>query len=261
LEKLKNCGLDKICLSFDGFKNETYEFLRGGRYAKIKMKIIENLKKIKMPTVLFAVIAHNINEDEIPHLIKFACENNDIVTEIAFAGLFTGGKLNQYTYFFSDLHKKVSYVLGIDLEYFKETKRLYFNCYNLIQKLFPNSIFVYRLKNLFAYQYIFKVIGDKCKPYFSVNELKFYNKILEKILKESSKLKILLLLLKYSFSLKKVFKLFLNFYILPFKLEKFLTISFRGVSRFGEFGNFAANYSINFAERDKIPIYSFPGGI
>jgi len=78
LSLLMKSGLDRVNLQFDGFKRDAYFKLRGGDFLDIKLKAIENLKNMNMPTVFNATIARNINEEAIDSLVNYAAENQFI---------------------------------------------------------------------------------------------------------------------------------------------------------------------------------------
>jgi len=66
-------GRFEIYLQFDGFKPETYDYLRGNKdLLKIKLKAIENLRKYKIPITLVCTIENGINDDEIGKIFDFA---------------------------------------------------------------------------------------------------------------------------------------------------------------------------------------------
>jgi len=71
-ELAKFRGRFAIYLQFDGFKESTYEHLRGNKkLLQTKIKAIENLRKYKIPITLVATIEKGINEDEIGKLFEF----------------------------------------------------------------------------------------------------------------------------------------------------------------------------------------------
>lgn len=75
LNLLKNSGLDRVNLQFDGFQRDVYFKLRGGDFLDIKLKTISNLESINMPTIFNATIARNINEEAIGSLVDYAVKN------------------------------------------------------------------------------------------------------------------------------------------------------------------------------------------
>jgi len=82
-EKLVKSGLDIICISLDGFKEETQDNLRGkGVYKKVMSAIgyIKNQIRLQIRTTILQQ-----NLDEILKLVEFAKENR---LTISFSGLF-----------------------------------------------------------------------------------------------------------------------------------------------------------------------------
>ena len=61
----------EIYLQFDGFKETTYETLRGGNLLDVKKKAIENLSKYKIPITLVSAIAGEVNDDEVGQIFEF----------------------------------------------------------------------------------------------------------------------------------------------------------------------------------------------
>lgn len=61
----------EVYLQFDGFKEKTYEELRGKNIYSIKEKAIKNLSKYKIPITLVSSIAAGINDDEIGEIFSY----------------------------------------------------------------------------------------------------------------------------------------------------------------------------------------------
>ncbi|MBU1996689.1 MAG: radical SAM protein [Candidatus Omnitrophica bacterium] len=72
--QLKNAGLDRVILQFDGFDPKISNTLRGNDITEQKKKILLNLQNSQMPTVLNSTIAHNVNEHTVKELIDYALE-------------------------------------------------------------------------------------------------------------------------------------------------------------------------------------------
>jgi uncharacterized radical SAM superfamily Fe-S cluster-containing enzyme len=64
-------GNFEVYLQFDGFRQSTYEALRGLDLRAVKQKAIENLTKYEIPINLTATIKRGVNEDEIGEIVKF----------------------------------------------------------------------------------------------------------------------------------------------------------------------------------------------
>ncbi|MBU4334294.1 MAG: radical SAM protein, partial [Candidatus Omnitrophica bacterium] len=86
LSNLKNCGLDYVSVQFDGFNDEIYKKLRGKELLEIKLKALENLKRLNIQTGLNVTIAKGVNEDQIKPILDFAI-NNPYIKDVSFATL------------------------------------------------------------------------------------------------------------------------------------------------------------------------------
>src|ERR671932_650699 len=64
-------GNFEIYLQFDGFRQSTYEALRGLDLREVKTRAIANLTKYEIPINLTATIKRGVNEDEIGEIVKF----------------------------------------------------------------------------------------------------------------------------------------------------------------------------------------------
>jgi uncharacterized radical SAM superfamily Fe-S cluster-containing enzyme len=91
LKRLKKIGLKEVVISFEGFKEEIYERLRGGAYQlKLVMKALENLKKENIKTSLYCTVAKGINDDQIPYILRYMASNKFIWT-VAFKPIYLVG--------------------------------------------------------------------------------------------------------------------------------------------------------------------------
>ena len=75
LNKLKQAGLDRILFQFDGFRRESYHCLRGGDWLEDKLAALENIREENIPVELCAVIAKDVNEDQINKILEYAVGN------------------------------------------------------------------------------------------------------------------------------------------------------------------------------------------
>ncbi len=88
-QRMKDCGFDEVFLQFDGFDDESTEWLRGKKgLVDVKLKAIKNLREVGLATNLTVVVAHNLNEPQISKVLQFALEpENDHIREVFFLGL------------------------------------------------------------------------------------------------------------------------------------------------------------------------------
>jgi len=100
LNRLKVAGLDRVNLQFDGFQRKTYSLFRGADLLDERIKILDNLKILNIPTALVVPVVKNVNENEIFELVNYAAQNQ-FVNAISFLTICSVGysrnyKLNDY---------------------------------------------------------------------------------------------------------------------------------------------------------------------
>ncbi len=79
LKLLKKQGLNAVYVSLDTINNpEIHKKMRGQDLTNLKMKAIENVKKLNISLRIFAVAAKDVNESEINDLIEFSRKEKKI---------------------------------------------------------------------------------------------------------------------------------------------------------------------------------------
>lgn len=78
LKELKQAGLRRVSLSFDGFDDFVYEKLRGSKLCAVKKAALSNLEKFKIATDLVVTVARGVNEQEMLKIMNFGLEHNFI---------------------------------------------------------------------------------------------------------------------------------------------------------------------------------------
>jgi uncharacterized radical SAM superfamily Fe-S cluster-containing enzyme len=68
----------EVYLQFDGFKETTYQHLRGTNILDLKLQAITNLLNHEIPVTLVSSIVQGVNDDEIGEIIKFGMEKKGI---------------------------------------------------------------------------------------------------------------------------------------------------------------------------------------
>lgn len=141
VKKLKRSGIERVLLSFDGFREEIYEKLRDSReHLHFKLKALKNLEKYDLKVYLTSTITSGVNENEIPKLLKFAAENNHFIVGMNLYAATPYGKFNvtqkeQLTPSnLIDILDAASNGI-INREYFIEFKKLRANLYNICKKV------------------------------------------------------------------------------------------------------------------------------
>lgn len=99
LRELKRAGLEHVHFSFDGFKEEIYERVRGGKHEyHLKLTALDNLIKENIRISLSAVAIKGITEDQIPEIVNYAAKTRQIVEVIFYCfALHSVGIKNGFT--------------------------------------------------------------------------------------------------------------------------------------------------------------------
>lgn len=95
LQNLHEAGLSHVYLQFDGFDDNVYKILRGRNLLKEKLRVLDNLKNLNIPTSLEVILAKNVNEKQINAIIQYAV-NNVFIRQIGFLPLIKIGVPDKY---------------------------------------------------------------------------------------------------------------------------------------------------------------------
>ncbi|MCG7845362.1 MAG: radical SAM protein, partial [Methanomassiliicoccales archaeon] len=97
LKASAEAGLNTIYLQFDGMKDDIYMVSRARKMLDIKMKVIENVRKLDNPPsiVLVPVIVKGLNEDQVAPIFRYALENADVIRGINFQPVAFTGRINK----------------------------------------------------------------------------------------------------------------------------------------------------------------------
>ncbi|RLE48666.1 MAG: radical SAM protein [Candidatus Methanomethylicota archaeon] len=91
-KKLIDAGMSTLYLQFDALRPEPYYVLRGLNVLPLKLKVIENARKLGFSSIVLVVtLAKGVNDSDVGDIIRFAAENSDVVRcvnvqPISFAG-------------------------------------------------------------------------------------------------------------------------------------------------------------------------------
>lgn len=76
-EKLREAGLDRINISLDSFRPETFNWITRSEAGHLAISGIEAARRAGLdPVKLNVVVMRGVNDDEIPDFVKFAQERN-----------------------------------------------------------------------------------------------------------------------------------------------------------------------------------------
>ena len=119
LKASQEAGLNTIYLSFDGVSDDIYLQARDRKMFDVKLKVLENLRKIEHPpsVVLVPTVVRGVNDHQIGDIIKFAMENSDVIRAVnfqpvAFTGRMTREELSKGRFTLPDLIQSESEQTG-----------------------------------------------------------------------------------------------------------------------------------------------------
>jgi uncharacterized radical SAM superfamily Fe-S cluster-containing enzyme len=96
-QKLYDLKFDTIYLQFDGTTPEPYIKTRGFNALPIKIKAIENIRKINKNgpnIVLVPTVVKDVNDHQIGDIIRFAADNIDVIRGVNFQPLAYTGRIS-----------------------------------------------------------------------------------------------------------------------------------------------------------------------
>lgn len=177
LKRLKDCGLDYVSLQFDGFDDTIYKKLRGQNLIDLKMKALDNLNKLNIPTGLNVTIAQGINEDQINEIIEFAIRSH-FIKDVSFATLSYLGSAGKEPF----LGKLLMPDELIDLVEKQSNGKINRKSIFLFQKLYYALLSIFKIRRCYNFQHI-ALIRSSNNGYIvfdTVFKLKDFEKSLDK---------------------------------------------------------------------------------
>jgi uncharacterized radical SAM superfamily Fe-S cluster-containing enzyme len=180
VKKLREHGIYRVVFSFDGFREDIYEKLRGDKnQLYIKLKALKNLEKFGIQVILSSTITAGINDDEIGRILNFSIKNVHFIKgiyyfcTIPYMGRFDVSPRKMLMP--SDILKSLERITNgvISREYVIEFKKLAVNLYYLLKKFgiyFPPGH--YHAMSLFR--------AGSIKQFIPLKELKKMNKEIKK---------------------------------------------------------------------------------
>jgi 7,8-dihydro-6-hydroxymethylpterin dimethyltransferase len=96
VEKLKASGIDFVILQFDTLNEDQQVTLRGEQLVDIKLRAVSNLKKYRIPVYLFAMLAKDINTNQVYNILEFAVKNRDCIKIVNFNPVWAMGRYPDY---------------------------------------------------------------------------------------------------------------------------------------------------------------------
>lgn len=178
LNQLLENGLSYVHFTFDGFREDIYEIIRGGEEEyELKLKALENLKKNDVPTVIQFTVVRNVNEAQIYNIIEYA-RNNKFIYEVLFKPLFLGsaalraGFTREHLFSPYEINSLISQAVDLPVDYFKVYYRAKIKMRYLLKKSLPFC----RINMPFPHQLI--LYRNGLRPIFRLEELNKINSTL-----------------------------------------------------------------------------------
>ncbi len=77
---LKEAGVSTVYLQFDGLTSDVYEFTRGCDLLDVKMRALENCRKVGIGSIVLVVtLVKGVNDHQLGDIIRFAIKNFDVI--------------------------------------------------------------------------------------------------------------------------------------------------------------------------------------
>jgi len=198
LKSLKDCGLDYVSIQFDGFDDSVYRQLRGRDLIDIKLKALNNLRKLNIATGLNVTIAKDVNENQINKIMDYAVKNR-FIKDVSFATLSFLGNANKN--FSPDTILMPDELIDIvekEMQGSISRKNIF-----LFQKLYYAFLSVLNVRRCYNFQHLALVRqeNEKFSTFDSVFKLDRFEKELDrykKLVKKNKGIASLYFLLKFS---------------------------------------------------------------
>ncbi len=91
----KEAGVHNLYLQFDGLSDDIYKKTRSKSLLACKLQAIENCRKVNMDVVLVVTMVKGYNDHQVGDIVRFAAENNDVISGIAFQPVSFVGRFSQ----------------------------------------------------------------------------------------------------------------------------------------------------------------------
>jgi len=126
VKSLKDAGIFGINFSCNGFTQKAFLGIENAPLLDIKMKALENLKKLKIKTQFSFTMSEGINDGEFKDALRYVIENTDFVYQLRTrVSAPVGRHLGEKTYFMSDFLDILAKEMGVPRDKLVELWLLY----------------------------------------------------------------------------------------------------------------------------------------
>ncbi len=91
----REAGLDSIYLQFDGVTPDVYKKTRAEDVLDVKLQAVEVCRKVGLRVVLVPTLIKGVNDNQVGAIVRFACDNSDVVTGISFQPVCFTGRISE----------------------------------------------------------------------------------------------------------------------------------------------------------------------
>ena len=117
VKRLKNAGVTRVYVSFNAFNDDSYKEINGEDLLKSKLKILKNLKKENVPTLISVMIVKGVNEKDLDRIYRYCIRNLSFVKQLRIRSSVHIGRYTEAScIYLSEMVKMVSKIIGINVD-------------------------------------------------------------------------------------------------------------------------------------------------
>lgn len=94
-KKCAEAGLHSLYLQFDGVTKDVYLKTRAEDVLEQKIQCIEVCRKVGLRVVLVPTVVRGVNDRQVGAIVRFACDNADVVSGISFQPVCFTGRISE----------------------------------------------------------------------------------------------------------------------------------------------------------------------
>lgn len=94
-KRCREAGLHTLYLQFDGVTHDIYKKTRGEDVLETKLQVLEVCRKVGLRIVLVPTIIRGINDHQVGAIVRFACDNSDVISGISFQPVCFTGRISE----------------------------------------------------------------------------------------------------------------------------------------------------------------------
>lgn len=93
--RCREAGLHSLYLQFDGVTPDVYKKTRAEDIYKTKLQTVEVCRKVGLRIVLVPTVIRGLNDHQVGAIVRFACDNSDVITGISFQPVCFTGRISE----------------------------------------------------------------------------------------------------------------------------------------------------------------------